>query len=201
MTSIFINDHIYDFDLDEALLQLSDQRREVALKYKHELGQRTCAAAYVLLCEGLREVYGIAEKPIFEYGEHGKPSIIGHSDIHFNLSHCKEVVICAISDHPVGVDVEVVSIYNESLARHVMNDEEMETILQAERPEVMFTRLWTMKEAVVKRSGRGIADDIKHVLENESRVVTIEGPDLRYVYSIACSSKADLRRLNIKIKD
>ena len=168
MTSIFINDHIYDFDLDEALLQLSDQRREVALKYKHELGQRTCAAAYVLLCEGLREVYGITEKPIFEYGEHGKPSIIGHPDIHFNLSHCKEAAICAISDHPIGVDVEVVRRYNESLARHVMNDEEMETILQSEHPEVMFTRLWTMKEAVVKRSGRGITDDIKHVLENES---------------------------------
>ncbi|MBR5657286.1 MAG: 4'-phosphopantetheinyl transferase superfamily protein [Prevotella sp.] len=185
MTSIFINDHIYDFDLEEALVELSDQRREVALKYKHELGQRTCAAAYLLLCEGLRKVYGITEKPLFEYGEHGKPSIVGHPDIHFNLSHCKEAAICAIGDHPVGVDVESVRRYDETLARHVMNDQEMERIMQAERPEVMFTRLWTMKEAVVKRSGRGIADDIKHVLENESGVITVESPDLRYIYSIA----------------
>ena len=185
MISIFINDHIYDFDLDEALFQLSDQRREEALKYKHELGKRTCAAAYLLLCQGLREIYGITEKPMFEYGPHGKPFIIGHPDIHFNLSHCKEAVVCAISDHSIGVDVESVERYKESVARHVMNEHELKMIAEAERPGVMFTRLWTMKEAFVKRSGSGITDNMKHVLENATDLITVEGPHLRYVYSIA----------------
>ena len=185
MISIYINNHIYDFDLNEALLQLSDQRREEALKYKHELGQRTCAAAYILLCQGLRELYGITEKPIFEYGPHGKPSIIGHPDIHFNLSHCKEAVICAISDNPIGVDVESVERYKENVARHVMNERELKMIAEADRPGVMFTRLWTMKEAFVKRSGNGIIDDMKHVLENATGLITVEGPHMRYVYSIA----------------
>ncbi len=63
---IYLNDRLYDFDLQEALSQLSDQRREQALRYKFELGQRTCAAAYLLLCEGLRKEYGIMEKPVFE---------------------------------------------------------------------------------------------------------------------------------------
>ena len=74
---LYLNDHLQDLDLDDALSQLSDQRREQALRYKHDLGQRTCAAAYLLLCQGLRSEYGITEKPIFAYGEHGKPFIFG----------------------------------------------------------------------------------------------------------------------------
>ena len=43
---IYINDRLFDFDLDAALEQLSEQRREQALRYRYELGRRTCAAAY-----------------------------------------------------------------------------------------------------------------------------------------------------------
>ena len=138
---IYINDRLFDFDLDAALEQLSEQRREQALRYRHELGQRTCAAAYLLLCEGLQKEYGITEKPIFEYGEHGKPSIVGRPDIHFSLSHCREAAICVVSDHPVGVDVESIHRYSESLVRYTMNDEEIAEILAADRPDLAFTRL------------------------------------------------------------
>ena len=46
---IYINDHIGDFDFEASLPLLSEQRREQALKFKHELGRKTCAAAYLLL--------------------------------------------------------------------------------------------------------------------------------------------------------
>ena len=49
---IYVNDHIFDFDLPAALEKLSAQRRGQALRFRHELGQRTCAAAYLLMCEG-----------------------------------------------------------------------------------------------------------------------------------------------------
>ena len=185
MTSIFINDRIYDFNIDDALRQLSEQRRQMVLNYKHELGKRTCAAAYLLLCQALRQLYGIAEPPVFEYGVHGKPSIVGYPDIHFNLSHCREAVICAIGEHPVGVDIESVREYKESVARYVMNDSEMRKILEADRPDVMFTRLWTMKEAMLKRAGTGITDNLKDVLGNTTGLITAESPDLRYIYSVA----------------
>ena len=101
---IYLNDDIAGFDFDAALPLLSEQRREQALKFKYELGRKTCAMAYLLLCEGLQKEYGLTERPVFEYGEHGKPAIIGHPDIHFNLSHCREAVICAVSNRPVGID-------------------------------------------------------------------------------------------------
>ncbi|MBR6455757.1 MAG: 4'-phosphopantetheinyl transferase superfamily protein [Prevotella sp.] len=193
---IYINDRLFDFDLDAALAELSEQRREQALRYRHELGQRTCAAAYLLLCEGLQKEYGITEKPIFEYGEHGKPSIVGRPDIHFSLSHCREAAICVVSDRPVGVDVESVHRYNERLARYTMNDEEMAEILAAESPDLAFTRLWTQKEALLKCTGEGIGNDLKDVLKNYKkspspsgegngvRLSTTESPDGRYIYSV-----------------
>ena len=182
---LYLNDHIQDFCLEEALQQLSEQRREQALRFKYELGQRTCAAAYLLLCEGLRKEYGITEKPIFEYVEHGKPFIAGHPDIHFNLSHCREAVVCILSDKPIGIDVESIREFKDSLVNYTMNANEVEQIKRSRRPDIEFIRLWTMKEAVLKLSGEGIRNDLKDVLKGlSSKLTTVVSPDERYVYSI-----------------
>ena len=181
--SIYINDDIAHFDWQAALPLLSEQRWEQCLRFKHELGRKTCAAAYLLLCEALRKEHGISEPPVFEYGEHGKPAIVGHPDIHFNLSHCREAAICVVSDKPVGVDIESIHRYSESLARYVMNDDELEKILHAENPALEFTKLWTQKEAAVKLSGHGISNDMKFVLKGFPFEIETVVTD-RYVYSL-----------------
>ena len=181
---IYVNDHIEEFDFEAALPLLSDQRREQALRFRYPLGRQTCAAAYLLLCKGLHDEYGIDEKPVFTYGEHGKPSLVGHPTIHFNLSHCREAVVCALADRPVGIDVESVRHYKESLARYTMNDDELQQILTADRPDVAFTRLWTMKEAVLKLSGEGLHNNLKEVLTGMTGITTVVSPDERYVYSV-----------------
>ena len=186
---IYIDDHINDFDLDAALQQLSEQRRQQALRFRYELGQRSCALAYLLLKRALREEYGITENPVFEYGEHGKPTIADHPEIFFNLSHCREAVACAVSDKPVGIDVESVRSFKESLVRYTMNDEEVEQIMTAPRPEVAFIRLWTMKEARLKLTGEGINDNLKTVL-NETDIkkyTTVECLERGYIYTV-CES-------------
>ena len=181
---LYINDHLQDLNLDEALPQLSEQRRQQTLRFRHEQGRRTCAAAYLLLCEGLRKEYGIMEQPIFEYGAHGKPFIAGHPEIHFNLSHCHEAAVCLIADRPVGVDVESVRPLRDGLMRYTMNDSEVQEILQSANPALTFTCLWTKKEAVVKQSGEGLTNDIKHLLcPQPVGLATVVGPDSRYVYS------------------
>ena len=181
---IYLNDDIAGFDLEAALPLLSDQRREQTLRFRYELGRKTCAMAYLLLCKGLRQEYGISEPPVFGYGEHGKPFIIGRPDIHFNLSHCREAVACVLSDEPVGIDVESVREYKESLVRYTMNDEEMASIRQADSPALEFTRLWTCKEAVLKLTGEGINNDLKDILKRPSRLTTVVGPEGRYVYTV-----------------
>ena len=184
---VLVSEDIWDFDLKAALEDVSEQRREQALKFKHEQGQRLCVLAYQLLKRGLREEYGITENPLFEYNEHGKPSIIGHPEICFNLSHCKEAAVCAISSRPVGVDVESIREYKESLVRYTMNDLEISLIESDPSPDVMFIRLWTMKEATLKLSGRGISNNMKEVVDTDKLdYISVELP--HYVYTV-CQQK------------
>ena len=188
---ILINDDLYGFDLSEALSLLSEQRRQQALRYRHEFGQRACAAAYLLLLKALREDYGITDAPAFKYGEHGKPTLTEYPEIYFNLSHCREAAICVIDNYPIGVDIENIRPYKESLARYTMNEEELDTIKKAANKDLAFTRLWTQKEAVVKLWGSGITTNLKEVLKDCStlKLSTIEGPNKRYLYSIATQRK------------
>ena len=182
---IYVREDIWDFDLESSLREVSEQRREQALRFKHEQGRRLCVLAYLLLKQGLREEYGIMENPVFEYNEHGKPSIVGHPEIFFNLSHCKEAVACAISDQPVGIDVESVRSYKERLARYTMNDEEVRDIETSEQPDTTFIRLWTMKEATMKLVGTGISKDMKSVIDTEKyKYTTVDRQ--RYIYTV-CS--------------
>jgi len=183
---IYIDEHINNFDLEAGLALLSDQRREQALKFKFEQGRRTCVLAYLLLMRGLRQEFGIEEKPLFEYGEHGKPRIVGHPEVQFNLSHCREAVACAIGREPVGIDVESVREYKETLVNYTMNAEEATLISASERPAVAFTRLWTQKEALLKLTGEGISRDLKTVLSQADGVnfTTEERLDKHYVYTI-----------------
>ncbi|MBQ9230028.1 MAG: 4'-phosphopantetheinyl transferase superfamily protein [Prevotella sp.] len=182
---IYLNDDIAHFDFEAALPLLSEQRREQALRFKHEQGRKTCAAAYLLLCEGLRKEYGLTERPVFEYGEYGKPAIMGHPEIHFNLSHCREAVICAISDRPVGVDIESIREYKESLARYTMNDDELTRIAHSTHPAQTFTCLWTMKEAMLKLTGEGIQGrSLRHLLTGAEQIKTTVCEEKNYVYSV-----------------
>ena len=178
-----VREDIWEFDLQAALEEISEQRREQALKFKYEQGQRLCVLAYLLLKQALRERYGITENPVFEYNEHGKPSIVGHPEIFFNLSHCKEAAICVVSDQPVGVDVEGIREYKESLVNYTMNDEEIAQIKTAENPAAAFIRLWTMKEATTKLIGTGISNDMKTVLDTTKyRYTTVDRQ--RYIYTV-----------------
>ena len=181
-------------ELEQALASLPDWRREKALRFKHEQGRKECAFAYLLLCQALQETYGITQQPSFLIGEHGKPSLlfnsqfsIFNSQLFFNLSHCKQAIACVLSERPVGVDVESIGRYSESLARHVLSPEEFALVSSAPDPQIPFTRLWTQKEAVVKLTGRGIDDDLPNLLfkYNNVSLHTEEHLDKGYILTVA----------------
>ena len=161
---IYIDENINDFDLDEAMTLLSEQRREQVAHYKLEGPRRQTVAAYLLLRKALREMYGIHDAPVFEYDANGKPSILGHPEIFFNLSHCRKAVACVVADSPVGIDVEETCRFSDSIARYTLDDEEYESVVKADNPSQAFIRLWTMKEALLIYTGEGLRRDIKTVL-------------------------------------
>lgn len=161
---IYTDSDIYRFELDEALARISEQRRNQALQFSHEAGRRQCVAAYLLLKKGLETEYGITENVEFGYEKGGKPYIKGHETIHFNLSHSRTAVACAIHNKPVGIDIETVRPFKDSLARHVLSQSEYEKATVSADPAYEFTRLWTMKESLLKLIGCGLRADLQSLL-------------------------------------
>ncbi len=205
---ILIDDKIREYTSEQIaqwLDELPKWRREQALAYKHDMGRRQSLLAYRLLCQGLREEYGITEQPTFEYGEHGKPylkiqnskfkiqnssSFTIHHSPFFSLSHCREAVACVIDDKPCGIDIECTERrVTDSLIRYSMNEEEQTSILRlhiGNGRERIFLRLWTQKEAVLKLMGTGIRDTMKDVLINCPYNIETKETD-RWIMSVATS--------------
>lgn len=187
---VYIDSHPQQLNLTEALAAVSTERRTYALRFQRIEDQRLCLSAYLLLQRALREEYGLSEVPPFCYGEHGKPALQGRSDIHFNLSHCREAVACVVDTQPVGIDIETIDCYDEALLPVTMNAQEQQMILESPHPANAFTRLWTMKESLLKLTGEGITDNLPAVLttlelsgkgQNISFQTTCHN---RYIYTI-----------------
>ncbi len=176
---IYLNDHSELLDIQVALSQVSQQRREQALKFAHESSRRLSLAVYLLLMGGLQKEYGITEPPVFKYLEGGKPVIKGHPEIHFNFSHSGNVALCAIDSQPVGADIKTHRKITPSLIAYTMNAEEQALITSA------FLALWTNKEAVLKLTGEGIRSDLKSVLAHPENYVFETKITEKYIYSVA----------------
>ena len=100
------------------------------------------ALAYRLLEIALEREHGLTRRPEILRGPYGKPWFPAFPHIHFNLSHSRGAAVCALSDAPVGIDIEVLREPPRRLAAGMGAEE--------------FFRLWTAKEATVKLRGQSI---------------------------------------------
>lgn len=88
------------------LPQLSEARRNRVLSMRHEPTQVQMILAGLLLRFALEAEYGLTKLPRMETGEKGKPFFPELPELHFNLSHCRTAVACALDGAAVGVDAE-----------------------------------------------------------------------------------------------
>ena len=159
----------FDDSLVETCLSFFPEwRSDKMLNYKLLKGRVQCAVAYLLLIYALREEGVFVDMPEFSYGEHGKPFLKNYPDWNFNISHCKNAVCCVLSREEVGVDIEEIKEYKETLAAYVCNEEELLSLHNSDNQADDFYRLWTKKEAVFKMLGSGITNDIRNVLVNNN---------------------------------
>lgn len=163
-----LNDNVEQLNLDDALAHVSDQRRNKALHFRHESSRKESLAAYILLCQQLHDEYGLEQFPIFQETITGKPFLPERPDIHFNLSHTRGVVACVVDQKPVGIDVERIRPYNDSLARHVLSNDEYNQLQTQTEKDVAFVKMWTQKESLLKLTGEGIRRELNSVLLNDS---------------------------------
>ena len=166
---IYFVDGIDAFDdslIEKCMSFFPEWRKDKMLNYKFLKGKVQCALAYLLLIHALRKEGIFVDMPEFSYGEHGKPFLKNYPNWYFNISHCKNAVCCVLSQEEVGIDIEEIKEYKESLAAYVSNDSELNALHNSDNQADDFYKLWTRKEAVFKLLGSGITNDIKNVLNN-----------------------------------
>ncbi len=106
---------------------------------------------------------------VFERGANGKPALApGFPKLHFSCSHTHTVSAVAVSRlHPVGIDIEssFLTFEDPSLLEEYFSEGELQAIerLPEHRRAKARVRLWTLKEAVVKMLGTGLALDISQL--------------------------------------
>lgn len=118
--------------------------------------------------------------------ENGKPYIIKQPDFHFSISHTENAVAVAFSKEPIGVDTEKIRSVNLKVADRFFTEEEQEYInsdvsLSCRR----FFKIWTKKEAIIKKSGLKLKD-IKTAKTEHITTFLKDG----YVISV-CTEKAE----------
>jgi 4'-phosphopantetheinyl transferase len=123
----------------------------------------------ILAKAAIKKNFGIdIAKQNFTYTEYGKPYLLNYTDVHFNISHSGEYVACAVSNKPVGVDIQKIGEYNPGITERICNEIELEQIEKSSDKASEFTKLWTKKEAILKMYGTGIANgDIKNCLKDQ----------------------------------
>lgn len=150
---------IQGVEKEEALNQLkeiiSEERREKMERYRFEADKIRSLFAEVLVRYGLKKHFGM-EKVSIETNKYGKPELRERKDIHYNVSHSGDWVICAFSLFPVGVDVEIEKEHNLDIAKRFFDKREYETLRECESPKELFISYWTLKESYVKAEGKGM---------------------------------------------
>ena len=95
----------------------------------------------------------------FDTGENGKPTVL-NCPWQFNLSHSGYFAACAVSEAPVGIDIEQLRPIRPALMRRVCTEQELRYVGE---DSGRFLQLWTAKEAYLKFTGEGIAYDLRSV--------------------------------------
>ena len=185
MISIFDDmAQITEAEVQRMLPLVDEQRRNEALRYKHLFGQFACLKSWLMLKDLLKPL-GIHDLEM-GHNEHGKPFLVHHPNVHFNLSHCKNGIAVVVDFSPVGIDIERFRRNDLALIKKTMNPFEAEWIRSSADPIETFTQYWTKKEAVVKLRGTGLINDLHSILDgNGYQLETHVNREKGYAWSVA----------------
>jgi 4'-phosphopantetheinyl transferase len=170
------------FEVDDASVHLwafvIEPTESIALRLRSLLSEEDILRADHFKFVHLRDTYTICRglvrtllgrylgiEPVgieFHYQTKGKPVVVNHKQLEFNVSHAAGMMLCAITrGREVGVDVERVRLLPDmqELARQFFCAEEANELmsLPEEQQRLAFYRCWTRKEAYLKALGQGLS--------------------------------------------
>jgi phosphopantetheinyl transferase len=198
------------------LRSISDEERICARSFRSAADRDRYITGRLLLRLALSTAVASRIQPSawrFAFDPLSKPRVSPRMpQLHFNLAHAGRMAVVAVdTSDPVGVDVERIDGAPFDLPALVLSEREKATLDRC-APETRhreFLKLWTLKEALAKRSGEGLGLNLAAV-EPDWRVGTpaqriamsnatletrtVGMPDGPYQVSVALA--ADARELN-----
>ena len=116
------------------------------------------------LCKEMISKYFGADDPHFLLNDYGKP-YIDKEGVYFNISHSKGRVACAVSDTPVGIDIEKLTEKNDTdiknFAKRYFVENEIALLEKENYSSLAFYKIWTGKEAYSKMLGSALSKNLK----------------------------------------
>ena len=120
-------------------------------------------AKTLLLPRSALELWQLPKLPAVIRLAGGKPVFREQPELHFNLSHSGSLALCALSEEPVGVDIEQIRPRRPGLAEYVLSPEEQLWYRDHGTDDAALLLLWTRKEAWCKRSGKGLTFPVREI--------------------------------------
>ncbi|MFS2257834.1 4'-phosphopantetheinyl transferase family protein [Bacillus safensis] len=139
---------------------VSSEKRAAAERFRFLIDARRTLLGEVLVRQTIHDMYDLPmDQIVFETEGNGKPVVRQLPSFHFNLSHSGDWVVCAVDDAPVGIDIEEIKPIDLAIAKRFFSADEYQDLLSqpAERQEAYFFHLWSMKEAFIKLTGKGLS--------------------------------------------
>ncbi len=152
-------------EVKELELILTAAELAIANRCRLPLVRQRKIVARARLRQILSGYLGIAPRSIeISLGVHGKPQVKG---LEFNVSHSENLAVYAVSQQPVGIDIEYLrSIEMAGLVQRFFAPSEVSSWQQLppEQQQLAFFRAWTMKEAYLKAIGTGLQNLLSAVV-------------------------------------
>lgn len=149
--------------MDSYQNRIDSQRYEKVMRIQAPEARVRSLLGGFLLQSAVKEAFQ-SEKEVLslplKYGSQGKPYLAEHPNLYFNLSHSGRVVVCALCDEEIGVDVQEYRKVKERVAERFFTGQEKEQLralkADTEEYEKLFFRLWSVKESYIKFTGLGM---------------------------------------------
>lgn len=172
----------------------SEGRLQKIEKVKLEDDKQLSAAVELLLIYALKQLDATIELPLqIREEESGnlllesKVTVNGEEkQLFFNLSHSKEYAACAVSDEPVGIDIECVKTRDVEHMDKILHEQEvliLSFVTNPEEKKKFFYECWVTKESYLKNLGCGLTIRPAEFMVSEDKMET-QRADLkkRYVH-------------------
>lgn len=165
---IYNIENLTDAEYEKWFSLMTVEKQNKVSRYKDIYRQKCSVAGEMLVKSYIGNTLNIApESLIILADKNGKP-YIENCPIHFNISHCENILAYTFSKEEIGIDIEKIRPISLSVAKRFFSDDEQkyvfgfiptnediksfDDIITYEK----FYRIFTLKEAICKKSGTGI---------------------------------------------